>query len=250
MMKTVLAIRHVHFEDLGVFAGVFASAGYEILYRDAGVDDLSLVDPLSEDIVVILGAPIGANEEDKYPFLVDELRIIDRRIEAKRPTLGICLGAQMLAGSIGCREHLHACGEERRLHADALPVILPTPATPRSRIKNVSPRVIEMGDTGVVINGSAIFSAECAVEYALSAIEKLLKDKIDAIDCRQQPFDEFNERIDRENQTKAWGIPRTKSWYKNSKGRASQTWPLSLFEYWRMTKDVHLSDYKAVARRN
>src|ERR1700675_2849880 len=101
MMKTVLAIRHVHFEDLGVFAGVFASAGYEILYRDAGVDDLSLVDPLSADIVVVLGAPIGANEEDKYPFLVDELRIIDRRIEAKRPTLGICLGAQLMARAWG-----------------------------------------------------------------------------------------------------------------------------------------------------
>jgi GMP synthase (glutamine-hydrolysing) len=100
-MKSVLAIRHVHFEDLGVFADVFSGAGYRVGYRDAGVDDLSELDPLSADIVVVLGAPIGANEEDKYPFLVDELRIIDRRIEAKWPTLGICLGAQLMARALG-----------------------------------------------------------------------------------------------------------------------------------------------------
>ena len=100
-MKSVLAIRHVHFEDLGVFAGVFSEAGYQIRYRDAGVDDLAAIDPLSAEIVVLLGAPIGANEEDKYPFLVDELRIIDRRIEAKKPTLGICLGAQLMARALG-----------------------------------------------------------------------------------------------------------------------------------------------------
>lgn len=102
-MKSVLAIRHVHFEDLGVFAGVFSEAGYQIRYSDAGVDDVSRVDPLSPDIVVILGAPIGANEGDKYLFLVDELRIIDRRIEAKRPILGICLGAQLMARALGAR---------------------------------------------------------------------------------------------------------------------------------------------------
>ncbi|HVX75293.1 MAG TPA: NAD(P)/FAD-dependent oxidoreductase [Bradyrhizobium sp.] len=103
-------------------------------------------------------------------------------------------------------------------------------------------------NTGVVINGSAIFSAECAVEYALSAIEELLANQIDAIDCRQEPFDEFNKRIDQENEKKAWGIARTRSWYKNSKGRASQTWPLSLLEYWQITRAANLCDYLAIRR--
>jgi GMP synthase (glutamine-hydrolysing) len=100
-MKSVFAIRHVHFEDLGAFESVFGERGYQIHYHDAGACDLACVDALAADIVVILGAPIGANEEDKYPFLVEELRIIDRRIEAKRPTLGICLGAQLMARALG-----------------------------------------------------------------------------------------------------------------------------------------------------
>jgi hypothetical protein len=37
-----------------VFAGVFSEAGYQIRYADAGMDDVSRVDPLSPDIVVIL----------------------------------------------------------------------------------------------------------------------------------------------------------------------------------------------------
>ncbi|MBS0530489.1 MAG: NAD(P)/FAD-dependent oxidoreductase, partial [Proteobacteria bacterium] len=103
-------------------------------------------------------------------------------------------------------------------------------------------------NTGVVINGSAIFSAECAVEYAMAAIKDLLAQGIDAIDCRKEPFEEFNERIDQENLKKAWGIPRTRSWYKNSKGRASQTWPLSLLEYWDVTRTVNARDYNTIRR--
>lgn len=99
--------------------------------------------------------------------------------------------------------------------------------------------------TGAVINGSAIFSAECAVEYALSAIGKMLEHGIDALSVRQAPFDAYNERIDRENRKKAWGVERSQSWYKNAKGRASQTWPLSLLEYWQLTADVNLADYTA-----
>src|ERR1700680_2452658 len=100
-MKSVLAIRHVHFEDLGAFAGAFREAGYAIHYCDSGVDELSGIDPLAADVLAVLGAPLGAYEEDKYPVLLDELRILERRLAAKRPTLGICLGAQLMARALG-----------------------------------------------------------------------------------------------------------------------------------------------------
>jgi 4-hydroxyacetophenone monooxygenase len=97
--------------------------------------------------------------------------------------------------------------------------------------------------TGVVVNGSAIFSAECAVEYALSAVHALLAGRHAAMDVRQAPFDAFNERVDAGNLTKAWGVAKTTSWYRNRFGRASQTWPFSLLEYWRLTERVDLADY-------
>jgi 4-hydroxyacetophenone monooxygenase len=100
--------------------------------------------------------------------------------------------------------------------------------------------------TGVVVNGSAIFSAECAVEYAMSALRALLADGYAAMDVRQAPFDTFNERVDAGNLTKAWGVAETSSWYKNRFGRASQTWPFSLLEYWQLTEKVDLSDYELI----
>ena len=102
-MKTVLAIRHLHFEDLGSFEDAFRDSGYQVRYCDAGVDDLASIDPLAPDILAALGGPIGVYEDDRYPFIRNELRILRQRLDAKRPTLGICLGAQMMAGALGAR---------------------------------------------------------------------------------------------------------------------------------------------------
>ena len=104
-MKTVLAIRHVHFEDLGSFETAFTDAGYQVRYCDVGLDELSGIDPFAPDILVVLGGPISVYEDDKYPFIRDELRILRERLAARRPILGLCLGAQMMAQTLGARVH-------------------------------------------------------------------------------------------------------------------------------------------------
>ncbi|HEV7368455.1 glutamine amidotransferase [Arenibaculum sp.] len=101
MMKTAVAIRHVHFEDLGSFEGVLAARGYKVHYYDAGVDDLWTLEPVKTPLLVVLGGPIGACQEDAYPFLADELRILEARLAHGAPTLGLCLGAQLMARALG-----------------------------------------------------------------------------------------------------------------------------------------------------
>jgi len=78
--QTAIAIRHVSFEDLGSFAAPIEEAGYRISYHDAGLHDLSKVDPIEPDLLVVLGGPIGAYEEAQYPFLTDEIRILGDRL--------------------------------------------------------------------------------------------------------------------------------------------------------------------------
>lgn len=103
-------------------------------------------------------------------------------------------------------------------------------------------------NTSVVVNGSAIFSMECAVGYTMSAIEYQLKHNIAALDCRSEVCDTYNQWVDEGNMNMAWGVAKTSSWYKNSSGRASQTWPYSLLEYWRITRALRAGDYEALRR--
>ena len=102
-MPSAIAIRHVAFEDLGSFAAVLERRGWTISYRDAAVDDLAAAELGTTDLLVVLGGPIGAYEDEVYPFLVDELRVIERRLAAGRPVLGICLGSQLMARALGAR---------------------------------------------------------------------------------------------------------------------------------------------------
>jgi GMP synthase (glutamine-hydrolysing) len=100
-MKTAAVIRHVHFEDLGTFEGPLTAAGYQIRYYDVGRSGLP--DPAEPGLVIVLGAPVGVYEEDKYPFLRDEIELLAARASAGRPTFGICLGAQLIARALGAR---------------------------------------------------------------------------------------------------------------------------------------------------
>lgn len=101
MEKTVLALRHLAFEDLGVLYPVFESNGYSIRYLDVGFDDLTEREVLGADLVVVLGGPIGANDGEKYPVVDTEISLLQRRMSDEKPTLGICLGAQLMARSLG-----------------------------------------------------------------------------------------------------------------------------------------------------
>ncbi|WP_417626701.1 glutamine amidotransferase [Pararhodobacter aggregans] len=101
MTKTALILRHVAFEDLGSFAPGLTDAGYHLQGIDAGIDPLP--DPLAADLVVVLGGPIGVNEGAAYPCMDQERDWLRPRLAADRPTLGLCLGAQLMAAALGAR---------------------------------------------------------------------------------------------------------------------------------------------------
>lgn len=101
MLQTVVAIRHLAFEDLGCFEPVLIRAGYKVRYCDVGIDALWTLEPVKAELVIVLGGPIGAYEDEKYPFLRDEIDILKQRLAAGRPTIGICLGAQLMARALG-----------------------------------------------------------------------------------------------------------------------------------------------------
>src|SRR3546814_18214164 len=48
-----------------------------------------------------MGGPMGVYETDRHPWIPHELERLSARIAADRPTLGVCLGSQMMAAAMG-----------------------------------------------------------------------------------------------------------------------------------------------------
>lgn len=111
-MKTALIIRHVAFEDLGTLEPVLLERGFTLVFREAGWHDIASIDVLAPDLVVVLGGPIGVYEQAAYPFLRDEIALLERRLQADKPVLGLCLGAQLMAAALGERVYPGTAGKE------------------------------------------------------------------------------------------------------------------------------------------
>jgi GMP synthase-like glutamine amidotransferase len=53
------------------------------------------------DALIIMGGPMGVYEADKYPFLAREMELIKRAYKQRKRILGICLGSQLIAETLG-----------------------------------------------------------------------------------------------------------------------------------------------------
>ena len=102
-MEEVLVFQHDPFEDLGFFGEVLDQQGAD--YRVLRLFDGEMPAEEWEQIkaLIILGGPMSVNEENEFPFLRWEKRIIRAAIDETVPMLGICLGAQLIAAELGAR---------------------------------------------------------------------------------------------------------------------------------------------------
>ena len=91
-------------------------------------------------------------------------------------------------------------------------------------------------NTNIVVNGSIIYFAECAVHYIVECLRLLSTSGSAAMDCRHDAYDSYAALIDEHNSQMAWGISPVSSWYKSPSGRVAQNWPLPLIDYWRQTR--------------
>lgn len=111
-MPKAIAITHVAFEDLGTLEPELKQAGYEVQFVSASTADLRAEKLATCELLVVLGGPIGVYEREAYPFLEAELDLLRLRLAAKRKTLGICLGAQLMAAAAGAAVYPGTNGKE------------------------------------------------------------------------------------------------------------------------------------------
>lgn len=115
----ILVIRHEQCSGLGLLDAEPKAQKIPICYLDAAQGE-TLSEPIdSYSHLVILGGPISAYEDDLYPYLRYEFKLVEQAIEAGIPTLGICLGSQILAKVLGARVYRGEHGREagwREIH--------------------------------------------------------------------------------------------------------------------------------------
>ena len=63
------------------------------------------------DLLVSLGGPMGAYEEEKHPWLLAEKEYLRQAVTAGKRILGLCLGCQLLADALGGKAFRHTCKE-------------------------------------------------------------------------------------------------------------------------------------------
>jgi len=105
MSPTCVAFFHEEFEDLGSFESVLKDRGWNIRLRDAKLAGSVASLPEEPELVVILGGPMGVYESSRYAFLQEEIDLASRRLRRDLPTLGVCLGSQIMAAALGARVH-------------------------------------------------------------------------------------------------------------------------------------------------
>jgi GMP synthase-like glutamine amidotransferase len=93
-------LQHADFEGLGSIEGWLAARGHTVSGTRLQHGE-TLPEVVAFDVLIVMGGPMGVYDVADNPWIPGEIESLSRRLAADRPTLGICLGAQMVAAALG-----------------------------------------------------------------------------------------------------------------------------------------------------
>ncbi len=98
----VHVLQHVPFEGIGSMTSWLEARGADLSYTRF-FEDWALPQPDALDLVIAMGGPMSVNDESTLPWLRPEKQFVRDTVRLRIPTLGICLGAQLIASALGAR---------------------------------------------------------------------------------------------------------------------------------------------------
>jgi GMP synthase (glutamine-hydrolysing) len=162
----ILAIQHIACEPPAAYEDELVERGgtLERVEIDEGE---SLPDWRGFDAIVAMGGPMSVNDDAQQPWLVEEKRLIGEAVRAGLPYWGVCLGAQLLAASLGAAVHSgHA--PEVGVYDD---VYLTTAAQADPVFAHAPPRLTTLqwhGDTFQLPEGAKLLASSPAYPQAFA----------------------------------------------------------------------------------
>jgi GMP synthase (glutamine-hydrolysing) len=102
-LRKLLVVQHIAPETLGTITDALEPKGVSVQYVRTFQDE-----PVPKGMdgvagLIVMGGPMAVRDQGRFPYLRDEMRLIEQAIKADKPVLGICLGSQLLASVLGAR---------------------------------------------------------------------------------------------------------------------------------------------------
>ncbi len=160
-MGKVLIIKQVESEGPGII-------GAELKRRSLATELVEVYKgrPVPKDAsaysaLIVMGGPMGVYEEKAYPFLGDEIELIESGLKAGIPIMGVCLGAQLLARAAGARVYKGEAKEigfyKVRLTEEGIMDALLHGLPPEFRVFQWHGDTFDVPEHGVNLAGSDLF---------------------------------------------------------------------------------------------
>lgn len=165
-MKTALIIRHVPHEGIAGFRQPVEAAGYHIDRIDVADPAFGSLDLREPDLLIMMGGPMSVNDQDRLPWIRCQLKRLALRLDLDRPTLGVCLGAQMIAAALGARVY---AGPQKEVGFHPLTVADTPAAAPLRHVADV-PVLHWHGDTFDLPEGAQLLAS--SERYAHQAFRR------------------------------------------------------------------------------
>lgn len=130
-------LQHVPFEELGSIEAELTGKKHQLtstnLFKNETFPPIDNIDWL-----IIMGGPMGVNDEDQYPWLREEKLFISQAIESGKIVLGICLGAQLIAAALNAKVYKNQYSEigwfNIKRHPEADNTILASAIPPQAEV--------------------------------------------------------------------------------------------------------------------
>jgi 4-hydroxyacetophenone monooxygenase len=92
--------------------------------------------------------------------------------------------------------------------------------------------------------GSVIGIVEMQVRYVIGLLQRMFRDGLGAIECREEPWADYNRRVDEAHEDMIWTHPGMSTYYRNPQGRVVVPGPFRVIDLWHMLSNVDLGDYE------
>lgn len=101
-------------------------------------------------------------------------------------------------------------------------------------------------NTALGHGGSFIFTVECQIDYVLSALREMSEQSLSEVECREDVYDDYNDKIQDMHSRMIWSHPGMSTYFRNDRGRVVTNSPWRSVDYWKLTREVDLDDFHTV----